>query len=171
MLVGEAPFTGPSVQTILARVMTEEPRQLATQRKAIPDNVEHAVMRALEKLPPIAGARRAISRRRSTVEAPGSSSHGSAASRHRTAGLTETRWKARLRDPVVITLAGLAFASLTLAAWTRRNAPRETADVVRFTIPRPSASGRIRSVWVCLPSPRTGERSSTSVSAPTDSSI
>ena len=137
MLVGEAPFTGPSVQTILARVMTEEPRQLATQRKAIPDNVEHAVMRALEKLP----ADRWSSARDFAAAldgvAPGSSSHGSAASRHRTAGLTETTWKARLRDPVVITLAGLAFASLTLAAWTRRNAPRETADVVRFTIPAP----------------------------------
>src|SRR5215212_9160326 len=51
MLVGEAPFTGPTVQAILARVMTEEPRPLVAQRKAIPDHVEEAVLRALEKLP------------------------------------------------------------------------------------------------------------------------
>ncbi len=51
MLVGEAPFTGPSVQAIVARVLTEEPRGLAVQRKAVPESVEHAVMRALEKLP------------------------------------------------------------------------------------------------------------------------
>ena len=51
MLVGEPPFTGPTVQTILARVMTEEPRPIVVQRKAIPDHVEYAVMRGLEKLP------------------------------------------------------------------------------------------------------------------------
>ncbi len=51
MLVGEAPFTGPSVQAIVARVLTEEPRAIAAQRKAVPESVEGAVMRALEKLP------------------------------------------------------------------------------------------------------------------------
>jgi serine/threonine-protein kinase len=51
MLAGEAPFTGPSVQAIVARLITEEPRPLATQRKAVPEHVEVAVLRALEKLP------------------------------------------------------------------------------------------------------------------------
>ncbi|MBK6496534.1 MAG: serine/threonine protein kinase [Gemmatimonadetes bacterium] len=51
MLVGEAPFTGPSVQAIVARLITEEPRALTTQRKAVPEHIEAAVLRALEKLP------------------------------------------------------------------------------------------------------------------------
>ena len=51
MLAGEAPFTGPSVQAIVARLITEEPRPLSAQRKAVPDHVEAAVLRALEKLP------------------------------------------------------------------------------------------------------------------------
>ena len=51
MLVGEAPFIGNSVQAIVARVLTEEPRQISVQRKAVPAGVEQAVMRALEKLP------------------------------------------------------------------------------------------------------------------------
>ncbi|MBA2291753.1 MAG: serine/threonine-protein kinase [Gemmatimonadales bacterium] len=51
MLVGEAPFTGPSVQAIVARLITEEPRPLGPQRKAVPEHVEAAVLRALEKLP------------------------------------------------------------------------------------------------------------------------
>jgi len=51
MLVGEPPFTGPSVQAIVARVMSEEPRGITSQRKAVPPGVEDAVMRALEKLP------------------------------------------------------------------------------------------------------------------------
>ena len=51
MLVGEPPFTGPTAQAIIARVMNEEPRQLAIQRKSIPPQVEDAVLHALEKLP------------------------------------------------------------------------------------------------------------------------
>ena len=51
MLVGEAPFIGNSVQAIVARVLTEEPRPISVQRKAVPAGVEQAVMRALEKLP------------------------------------------------------------------------------------------------------------------------
>ncbi|MGH7647150.1 MAG: protein kinase domain-containing protein, partial [Gemmatimonadaceae bacterium] len=51
MLVGEPPFTGPTAQAIIARVMTEEPRRLTTQRKTIPPEVEGAVLHAIEKLP------------------------------------------------------------------------------------------------------------------------
>ena len=51
MLVGEPPFTGPTVQAIVARLITEEPRGIAAQRKAVPPGVEQAVLRALEKLP------------------------------------------------------------------------------------------------------------------------
>ncbi|MDZ4674620.1 MAG: protein kinase, partial [Gemmatimonadota bacterium] len=51
MLVGEAPFTGPTVQAIVARLLTEEPRRIAAQRKAVPAHVEAAVFKALEKLP------------------------------------------------------------------------------------------------------------------------
>jgi Tol biopolymer transport system component/tRNA A-37 threonylcarbamoyl transferase component Bud32 len=51
MLVGEPPFTGPTAQAIIARVMTEEPRSLTLQRKNVPAHVEDAVFTALEKLP------------------------------------------------------------------------------------------------------------------------
>ncbi len=51
MLVGEPPFTGPTAQAIVARVMTEEPRGLTIQRKSIPLHVESAVRIALSKLP------------------------------------------------------------------------------------------------------------------------
>ena len=51
MLCGEPPFTGPTAQSIIARVMTEEPRSLTGQRKSIPEQVEAAVFTALEKLP------------------------------------------------------------------------------------------------------------------------
>ena len=51
MLIGEPPFTGPTAQAIVARVVTEDPRPLTGQRKTIPPGVEAAVLTALEKLP------------------------------------------------------------------------------------------------------------------------
>ena len=51
MLVGEAPFTGPSVQAIVARVMTESPRPVTGQRRSVPEHVNDAVLKALEKIP------------------------------------------------------------------------------------------------------------------------
>ncbi len=50
-LAGEPPFTGPTAQAILARVLTEEPRPLLPQRHTIPPHVEAAILIALEKLP------------------------------------------------------------------------------------------------------------------------
>ena len=51
MLSGETPFTGPSVQAVIARVLMEEPRPLISRRRSIPLHVEAAVLKALEKLP------------------------------------------------------------------------------------------------------------------------
>ena len=51
MLSGEPPFTGPTVQAVVARVMTEEPRPLTSQRRNVPANVAAAVSHALEKIP------------------------------------------------------------------------------------------------------------------------
>ena len=50
-LAGEPPFTGPSAQAIIARVMTEQPRSLTLQRHTIPPHVDAVVGQALEKLP------------------------------------------------------------------------------------------------------------------------
>jgi serine/threonine-protein kinase len=51
MLTGEPPFTGNTAQAVVARVLTESPRPLTTQRHTIPHHVEAAVLTALEKLP------------------------------------------------------------------------------------------------------------------------
>jgi serine/threonine-protein kinase len=51
MLVGDPPFTGSTVQAIVAKVMTERPARIVTQRDRVPAHVEAAVLRALEKLP------------------------------------------------------------------------------------------------------------------------
>jgi len=51
MLLGEPPFTGPTAQAIVAKVMTEKPASLIARRDRIPAAVEDAVLAALEKLP------------------------------------------------------------------------------------------------------------------------
>ncbi len=51
MLVGEPPFTGPTAQAIIAKVMTTEPVSLTSLRRSVPVAVEAAVLTALEKLP------------------------------------------------------------------------------------------------------------------------
>ena len=51
MLTGEPPFTGPTAQAIVARVLTDEPRPLTLQRKTVAPHIEDAVRTALEKLP------------------------------------------------------------------------------------------------------------------------
>ena len=51
MLVGEPPFTGPTAQAVVAKVVTEEPRPLIPKRRTIPPHVEATVLTALQKLP------------------------------------------------------------------------------------------------------------------------
>jgi serine/threonine-protein kinase len=51
MLLGEPPFTGPTAQSIVAKVMTEKPAPLRARRETVPPQVEEAVLTALAKLP------------------------------------------------------------------------------------------------------------------------
>ncbi|MEP7088068.1 MAG: serine/threonine-protein kinase, partial [Gemmatimonadota bacterium] len=51
MLVGEPPHTGPSVQAVIAAVVTKEPERLGARRPSVPANVEYAVHKALSKIP------------------------------------------------------------------------------------------------------------------------
>ena len=51
MLAGDAPFTGGSVQAIVAKIMTEKPTPVHTLRDTVPEHVEDAVLTALAKLP------------------------------------------------------------------------------------------------------------------------
>ena len=51
MLAGEPPFTGPTLQATLARVIAERPRSLTAQRPTVPAGIERAILQSLEKLP------------------------------------------------------------------------------------------------------------------------
>ena len=51
MLLGEPPFTGPTTQAIVARVLTERPGSLVARRQTVPVAIEKAIHTALQKLP------------------------------------------------------------------------------------------------------------------------
>ncbi|MGK2963960.1 MAG: protein kinase domain-containing protein [Gemmatimonadaceae bacterium] len=51
MLTGEPPFSGPTSQAIVAKVITTDPGSIAARRKSVPAHVEDAVLTALEKVP------------------------------------------------------------------------------------------------------------------------
>jgi eukaryotic-like serine/threonine-protein kinase len=51
MLAGRTPFTGASVQAIIASVLADDPDPLTAKRRAVPPHVDAVVARALEKLP------------------------------------------------------------------------------------------------------------------------
>ena len=51
MLAGEPPFTGKTGQAVIAKLMTERPTALRVLRDTVPGTVDHAVTRALAKVP------------------------------------------------------------------------------------------------------------------------
>ncbi|MGI8844047.1 MAG: protein kinase domain-containing protein, partial [Gemmatimonadaceae bacterium] len=124
MLAGEAPFTGPSAQAIVARLLSESPRSLSAQRKSVPEEVEAAVLQALEKLP----ADRFASAMEFAAALTGGTSARSGTAGPRGAG----RGTAAVSWPLVAALA----VSVLLAAWGWMRALNgtEPASAVAFTI-------------------------------------
>jgi serine/threonine-protein kinase len=51
MLAGEPPVTGPTVQAVIAKLLTERPTRLRTVRDTVPDPIDAAVAKALAKVP------------------------------------------------------------------------------------------------------------------------
>ena len=121
MLAGEAPFTGPSVQAIVARLITEEPRPLAAQRKAVPDHIEAAVLRALEKLP----ADRFASAAEFAGALAGTMTAGTISRTAQRAPAASGRWRA-----VSAALGVTTIALAAIAAWALTRGPEATGPSV-----------------------------------------
>ncbi len=51
MLAGEPPHTGPTVQAVVAKLLTERPTRLRTVRETVPEGIDAAVAKALAKTP------------------------------------------------------------------------------------------------------------------------
>jgi serine/threonine-protein kinase len=131
MLAGEPPFTGPTAQSIVAKVMTDEPRPLTELRRTVPAPVESAVLTALEKLP--------ADRFGSAAEFAAALDTSRAAPR-RTGGRSGTRpgpaWPDRRF--LVPVLLGTTLGAIAWGAWEAfRSRPSPSNPVARFTVTVP----------------------------------
>jgi serine/threonine-protein kinase len=135
MLAGEPPFTGPTAQAVVAKVITERPPLVTSARPTAPIHVEYALAKALEKLP--------ADRFHTTAEFADALIHPDAASRIASEArvrtvIGETR-QSILRGPAipwalfataVLVIAVLGNAVLTLP-------PSAGREPLRFTVNLP----------------------------------
>ena len=128
MLLGHAPFTGVSVQAIVAQVITEDPRALIAERKAVPPQVDAAVLHALEKLP--------ADRFASAAEFAAALGDPSFAHTAVRPSVVAGGWRAAFRQWVPW---GVAVAALGLLAYDRLG-PTAPRPVLRFGIPLPPSA-------------------------------
>jgi eukaryotic-like serine/threonine-protein kinase len=127
MLLGEPPFTGPTVQSIVAKVMTEKPAPLIARRERIPPEVEEAVLTALEKLP--------ADRYASAAEFAQALT-GEMVTRRTTRSVVV---RPASRRPFIV-LSAIALVLAILAAWGWSRSPSTTSEVAQFTLVTPSAA-------------------------------
>jgi serine/threonine protein kinase/Tol biopolymer transport system component len=125
MLTGEPPFTGATVQSIVAKVLTEKPTAPHAVRDTVPPVVEHAVLTALAKLP---ADRFATAAEFSSALSSSLAVEDVEASQHLRNGV---RVHPRRRDPVVL---GLSALVLVLAATVARVVGRSTNDEDPFPV-------------------------------------
>ena len=131
MLTGEPPFTGASVQAIVAKVMTERPMSPRTVRDTVPPYVEAAVMRALAKLP----ADRFGTAKEFADALDGRGNAGAAEAAARASGATSTGRRA-LPWFVAGALSMLLLAGGAALQW--RASHRAPPETVRFTVDPPA---------------------------------
>ena len=113
MLIGEPPFTGPTAQAIVARLLTTPPAPLTATRNTVPVHVEQAVLTALAKLP--------ADRFATAAEFASALASPSSATVSQYAGMPVVVRRARFRDPLVLALgaAVIALAGIAGALATR----------------------------------------------------
>ena len=131
MLTGEPPHIGHTSQAIIARLLTDKPRSVRSSRSAVPEHVEAAVQRALEKLP--ADRFSTAKEFADALQGRGAVTVGTSSTVSALAPRKPAGWRDRLRDPVTLAATGIAVASLVVAALSqRREAPASEVPPVRF---------------------------------------
>ena len=138
MLAGEPPHAGPTAQSIIAKLMTEEVRPLTILRRSVPPHVDAAVRHALEKLPADRFATaQAFADAISGKSIATLSASGAPALTSRADGAASRRARARLavRETVMAALLVVAIG-FGLAEWKRANRP-DDSTVLRFQLVLP----------------------------------
>jgi hypothetical protein len=132
MLTGDPPFTGSTVQAIVAKVMTERPTPPRTVRDTVPAHVESAVLKALAKLPADRfGSARDFAAVLTGVQSVGIESPNASAPR-----ALRTR-----RDRLLIgALGSIALAGVAASAWLATHRGTIADDrLIRFDVRLPDS--------------------------------
>jgi serine/threonine-protein kinase len=128
MLTGDPPFTGSSVQAIVARILSERPTPIETFRDTVPPHITAAVARALAKLPADRFA----------------SAAQFAQALSRDDGTSATYVPQQQAKPassrVLLALAAVTVMSLGLAAWALTRPSADTLAVQSFDAALPDSA-------------------------------
>jgi eukaryotic-like serine/threonine-protein kinase len=132
LLTGEPPHTGPTTQSVIAKLLTEEPRPVLAGRPTVPPHVAAAVHKALARLP--ADRFKGAAEFAEALARPGAFQPAAPAPAPRTAAR-----QARLLLP----LAGMLLLGVALlfGALLRPSAPEAPAPVVRAILKLPANAG------------------------------
>ncbi|HET6577518.1 MAG TPA: protein kinase, partial [Gemmatimonadales bacterium] len=126
MLAGEPPVTGPTAQAMIAKLMTERPVHLRVVRPSVPEAVDAAVARALDKTPADRFASAGEFAR--ALDAKAVTGAGAAP----TVALTAPRSRRRIWVALGIALLALAVAGgAWVAAGRRKAAPAPASYALR----------------------------------------
>jgi serine/threonine-protein kinase len=110
MLAGVPPFTGPTAQAIVAKIVATEPEPLSALRKTVPPHVEDAVLTALEKIP---------ADRFASASAFARALEGAGVPTTTRSGRTRSAVAASRRRRLAWPLTAAALAVVALAGWLR----------------------------------------------------
>jgi len=139
MLAGEPPFTGPSAQAIVAKVMNTMPAPVTATRPTVPAAVDAAIQRALSKLP-ADRFRSAADFASALLGGPASASATGNVSATRTTTTTDAARPRSLASTVLPWAVALGAVAWAVIASTRRRATGEgpvTAAVLPLEIRKP----------------------------------
>ena len=137
MLAGEPPHTGPTVQSVIAKVVTDRPRPLRQLRESVPPHVEAAVLKALAKLP--ADRFQTAAQFVDALARPGWSGVSAAAASDSSAAPPGRPGRRALRDVAPLAVAAIA-TSLALWVSVRPRPELPARPVTRFTLALPPSA-------------------------------
>jgi eukaryotic-like serine/threonine-protein kinase len=142
MLAGEPPFTGPTVQAMIARRLSESPPSVRRTRPTVPEGVDQAIQRALAPVPAdrfgsAAELARAL-QASGTTQTPTAPSVEAAPATPRVAPGTPPQSDTRRRRPVpvlaITLIAGFLLGLGVLFAWRRNHPDAPSGDQRRIAV-------------------------------------
>ena len=113
MLSSEPPHTGNTMQAVIARMLTERPRNVRSLRPSVPDNVASALDIALERIP--ADRWGSIDEFEKALEGKITRAASSRDNVATVRSVSTSQWRSTIRNPVTLALAAIAIVTSAIA--------------------------------------------------------